>query len=117
LLEVFPSNYLTKRFIQFLSSTGMFVVIFELSLPCTVIVEACIGFAWQGFGSRGATGVAPVRSCQKIPPWLTEPVPADVKMDPPLTKAEPISDGGSTSVIIYLRRGKNYCALAAIREE
>ena len=22
-----------------------------------------IGFAWQGFGSRGATGVASVRSC------------------------------------------------------
>ena len=23
----------------------------------------CIGFAWQGFGSSGATGVASVRSC------------------------------------------------------
>ena len=25
--------------------------------------RGCIGFAWQGFGSRGATGVASVRSC------------------------------------------------------
>ena len=24
---------------------------------------SCIGFAWQVFGSRGATGVASVRSC------------------------------------------------------
>ena len=32
--------------------------------------------------------------------------------DPPLAKAEPISDGGSASVITYLRKGKSYCAAA-----
>ncbi|KAJ7411455.1 protein pxr1-like [Pitangus sulphuratus] len=38
--------------------------------------------------------------------------------DLPLTKAEPISDGGSTSVITYLRRGKSFCTGAiAAREE
>jgi len=33
-------------------------------------------------------------------------MPASSKMDPPLTKAKPISDGGSTSVITYLKREK-----------
>ncbi|GAB0209984.1 acid sphingomyelinase-like phosphodiesterase 3b [Grus japonensis] len=32
-------------------------------------------------------------------------MPAGSKTDPPLAKAEPISDGGSASVITYLRRG------------
>ncbi|KAK4816018.1 hypothetical protein QYF61_011008 [Mycteria americana] len=43
----------------------------------------------------------------------TEPMPASCKMDPPLAKAEPISDGGSTSGITYLSRGKKTCATAA----
>ncbi|KAK4823897.1 hypothetical protein QYF61_007962 [Mycteria americana] len=34
-----------------------------------------------------------------------EPMPAGSKTDLPLAKAEPISDGGSASVIMYLRRG------------
>ena len=33
-------------------------------------------------------------------------MPAGSKMDPPLAKAEPISNSGSTSVITYLRKGK-----------
>ncbi|KAK4810940.1 hypothetical protein QYF61_013348 [Mycteria americana] len=35
-----------------------------------------------------------------------EPVPVGSKTDPPLAKAEPVSNGGSASVITYLRRGK-----------
>ena len=35
-----------------------------------------------------------------------EPTPAGSKADPLLAKAKPISDGGSTSVITHLRRGK-----------
>jgi len=66
----------------------------------------CYGFAWQGFGSGGATGLASVRSCEKLPPCLTEPVPVGSKMYPLLAKAKPISDGGSASVITYLRRGR-----------
>ena len=77
----------------------------------------CIGFAWQGFGSGGATGVASVRRCQKLPPCWTEPVPAGSKMDPPLAKAEPISNIGSISVITYLRKGKNCCTTAAEKQE
>jgi len=43
---------------------------------------------------------------------------AGSKTDPLLAKAEPISDGGSTSGITELRRGKSYCATAiAAREE
>ena len=34
------------------------------------------GFAWQGFGSAGAIGVASLRSCEKLPPCLIKPVPA-----------------------------------------
>ncbi|KAK4825935.1 hypothetical protein QYF61_003447 [Mycteria americana] len=37
---------------------------------------------------------------------LCEPMPAGSKTDPPLAKAELISDGGSASLITYLRRGK-----------
>jgi len=37
---------------------------------------------------------------------------AGSKTDPLLAKAEPISNGGSTSVITSLRRGKNCCATA-----
>jgi len=38
-------------------------------------------------------------------------------MDPSLAKAKPISDGGSASVITYLRRGKNCEEMAVEREE
>jgi len=50
--------------------------------------------------------VASVRSCQKLPPCLTDPVPAGSKMDMQLAKAKAISDGGSTSGITQLRSGK-----------
>jgi len=59
----------------------------------------CIVFVWQGFGSRGATGVAFVRSCWKLPLCPIAPMLAGSKMDPLLAKAKPISKGGSTSVI------------------
>jgi len=77
----------------------------------------CYGFAWQGFGSGGAIGVASGRSCEKLPPCLIKPVPASSKMDPPLTKAKPISDGGSASVTTYLRREKNPTIKAAVKRE
>jgi len=48
--------------------------------------------------------VASVRSCQKLPPCLIKTVPAGSKMDSSLAKAKPISNGGSASVITYLRR-------------
>jgi len=46
-----------------------------------------------------------VRSCQKLPPCLTEPVPAGSKTDLLLAKAEP-SSGGRTSGITHLRKKK-----------
>ena len=39
-------------------------------------------------------------------------MPAGSGTDPPLAKAEPISDGGSASEIMYLRRGKKTYATA-----
>ena len=56
--------------------------------------------------------MASARRCQKLPLCPTEPMSAGSKTDPLLAKAEPISDGGSTSVITYLRREKSYCAAA-----
>ncbi|KAK4828522.1 hypothetical protein QYF61_026944 [Mycteria americana] len=58
-----------------------------------VIPPLCIWFTWQGFGSGGATGVASVRRFWKLPLHPIEPMPDGSKMDPPLAKAEPISDG------------------------
>ena len=52
----------------------------------------CYGFAWQGFGSVGAVGVASVRSCEKLALCLIKPVPAGSKTDLPLAKAKPISN-------------------------
>jgi len=66
-------------------------------------IDGCYGFEWQGFGSRG---VDSVRRCKKLPPCLIEPMPAGSKMDLPLSKVKPISDGGSTSVVTYLRKGR-----------
>jgi len=50
---------------------------------------------------EGAVSVASVRSCEKLPPCLTEPMPASSKMDLPLAKAKPLSNGASASVITY----------------
>jgi len=50
--------------------------------------------------------VASVRSCEKLPPCLIQPVPAASKMDLLLAKAKPISDGGSASEITYFRMGR-----------
>ena len=66
----------------------------------------CCGYVWQNFGSKGSTGLASVRSCQKLPPCLTEPMPAGAKMDLLLAKTEPSSNGGSPSGITRLRRKK-----------
>ena len=49
--------------------------------------------------------MASVRSCKKLPPCLTKPVRTGSKMDPPLAKAKQISDCGSASMIMCLRKG------------
>ncbi|PKU45778.1 vps10 domain-containing receptor 2 [Limosa lapponica baueri] len=62
-----------------------------------------------------ASGVASVRRDQELLLCWTEPVPAISKTDPPLAKADPVSDAGGASVITYLRKGKKCCA-AVVRE-
>lgn len=49
-------------------------------------------------------GVTYMRCCQKLPLYLTEPVPESSKVNLPLSK--PISNGDSTSGVMYLTRGK-----------
>jgi len=51
-----------------------------------------------------------MRSCEKLPPRLIKPVPAGSRMYPLLSKAKPISNGGSASVITYLRKGRKNSA-------
>jgi len=77
----------------------------------------CVGFVWQGFGSREAAGLASVRSCWKLLLCLVEPVPAGSKIDPLLAKDEPISKGSNASGTTYLRRGRTCCGTAIEREE
>lgn len=55
-------------------------------------------------------GVASVRSCSRLPPCVTEPMPAGSKADLLLAKTEPGSDSGSTSGIMHLGRGKKIIA-------
>jgi len=50
--------------------------------------------------------VPSVRRCQKLSLSPIEPVSASSKTDLLLAKAEPISDGGSTSVTTYIRGGE-----------
>lgn len=45
-----------------------------------------------------------VRSCWKLLPYLSEPMPDGYKTDPPLAKYESIRDGSNDSVITSLRR-------------
>jgi len=61
--------------------------------------------------------VACVRSYQKLPTCLIEPVPAGSKMDPPLAKAETIRNSDSTSVITYLNRGRKTCCGTAVERK
>jgi len=68
------------------------------------LVDGCTGFAWEGFGSKIATEVACVRNWLKLPLCPREPVPVGSKMDPPVLKAEPISDSGFCNNLLKRRR-------------
>lgn len=78
-------------------------------------LDVCIGFMWQGFFCGGYAEVASVRRHQRLPPCQTESVPASSKIDPPLAKAETISDAGGTSVTTHLRKCEKYCT-GSVRE-
>jgi len=89
---------------QDLEKTEVLNVFFtSVFISNTRLQESSVGFTWQDFGREGAAGVGSVRRCQKLSPCLKEPFPAGSKTDLPLGKAEPISDGGSDSMITYLR--------------
>jgi len=58
-----------------------------------------------------------VRSCEKLPLCLIKSVLAGSKTDSPLLKTKPVGDGGSASVITYLRKGrKKLWGETAVRE-
>lgn len=54
-------------------------------------------------------GVTPVRILPELPLCWTWPILAGSKAGQLLSKAEPASEVNSTSVRIYLRKGKNQC--------
>lgn len=72
---------------------------------------------WQGCGSGGVTEVVSVIGWQKLPPCPVEPMLDGSKMDHPLAKAEPVSDGGSAPGITWLRRGESCCTTAVAARE
>lgn len=75
------------------------------------------GLCGKVFVVMGATAVAPVRHCQKLPPCLTKQMSGGSRKDPVLAKAEPISPGGCTSGITDIRRGKGKRADVVGREK
>lgn len=73
----------------------------------SVIVFMCVlGLRGKVFVVGKATGLASVRACQMLSPSVMKPMPSSSKMDTLCAKASPSSDGGSTSRITYLRKGK-----------
>jgi len=81
------------------------------------VLHGVMGLRGKALVAGGAIGVASVRSCEKLPPSLIKPVPANSKTDPLLPKTKPISNSGSDSVITYLRKGrkKKLCGETAVR--
>jgi len=75
---------------------------YDFQVHCTSVKSSALSFHGKVVVAR----VASVRRHQELPPCQAEPVPTDFKTDPPLAKAEPISNVGYTSVIACLRKGK-----------
>jgi len=67
-----------------------------ISKPKYTETSVHIGFMWQGVGSGEVAGTSSARRDQGLPPCQTEPVSAGSKTNPPLPKAEPVSDAGGT---------------------
>lgn len=71
--------------------------------------ERCLyGDCRARFQPQGSTGAASTKSCQRLPICQMEPMPSGSEKDLELTKAGPISHGGSASRIMYLR-GQKAC--------
>lgn len=68
----------------------------------------CIMTLYWVLGAREQVAIemASVRSCNKLSLCPTKPVLAGSRTDPLLTKAEPISHGGSAAGIMHLKEGK-----------
>jgi len=59
---------------------------------------------WQGFGTGGGYRGGFCERLTEASPCPIELVPASSMTDPPLAKAQPISDGGSASMGTYSKR-------------
>jgi len=93
------------------------MILYYISFLLPFTLSTVLGLGGKVLVVRVVSEVASVRRCQKLPPCQMEPVPAGSKTDTLLAKAEPLSDGGSASVMTYLRKGENCCTRAAGREK
>lgn len=97
-------------------------LVLNFSSYATCYYAPCIALAWQGSGSSKGKKEGNYRGgfCEELPegfPMSAEAIPASSNRDLLLAKAKHISDGDSTSGIIYVRRGKICCATAGGRQE
>jgi len=78
------------------------------------VLLSVLGLCAKDLAARGCRG----GFCEKAPEavLMLGTVPASSETDSQLTKAEPISNGGSTSGITYLRRGEKNPCITATRE-
>lgn len=90
--------------IKFSPSQSRSVLIFHfLPFPWeTGIIKHTLGLH-ENFCFLESHMIASMRWWQKLSLCLTVPIPASSKMDPPLVKAEPIGNSGSTSQKVCLR--------------
>lgn len=97
---------ITEQFVYFGLSL-LFLPRATLTFKGKVLATYCIeSVCRKVLVAGGATGVASVRSCQKLSLCLMDSRAADYKVDPPLVKAKPISNGSSVYGITGVRRGK-----------
>lgn len=75
-----------------------------------------IGLMWHALGSWGLQGW-PLQEGLRSCPHFQQPSSAGSKADLLLPKAAPISNAGGTSVVTYVRKGKNTEAAVRVRRE
>lgn len=64
-----------------------------------------------------STELISVRSCQKLSPCRTEPIPAGCKMSLMLAKVEPIDNSGRASGVTDSRRGEKVAVQQQLGKE
>lgn len=88
--------------LQYVSMEHILATKFQETLVCFQLktifhFDQCIGFTWQGFCSKDVRGGASLSRAQQMPQVRSESAPASSKREPPLARAEPVSNAGWAS--------------------